>query len=71
VKPNASAETIGPIDTWIVLGVPCEKKIYDEMTKAVAEGWRLAQVTGRPEDPRILVDGPHGYCTSLEKPSEL
>lgn len=24
-----------------------------------------------PEDPRIVVDGPHGYRTTLEKPGEL
>ncbi len=65
------AETIDPIDEWIALAVPCEPEIYDEMTKAVAGGLRLAQVPGCSDDPRMTVDGPYGYRTTLEKPSEL
>lgn len=70
-SPAPSAKTIGPIDEWIGLGVPCEKAIYDEMRQHVAEGLRLTQVPGRPDDPRITVDGPYGYQTTLEKPREL
>ncbi len=47
---NAPAE---PSDEWIVLAVPCEPEIYDEMKRAVADGWRLAQVFSL-EKPREL-----------------
>lgn len=48
-----SAPPAASTDEYVVLAVPCEKEIYDEMTKAVAEGLRLAQVPGL-EKPREL-----------------
>lgn len=62
---------------WLVVSVPCKPEIYEEMTRAIAEGWRLTQVPGHAdtvsaaEDPRVTVDGPHGYRTTLEKPRLL
>ncbi len=78
-EPGRAADGAGvhpPGDKWIVVGVPCEPEIYDEMRRAVAEGWRLTEVPGHAEtvsaaeDPRIAIDGPHGYRTTLEKPND-
>ncbi len=50
--PMPAATTTGePLDEYLVLGVPCEPEIYEEMKRAVADGWRLARVPGL-EKPR-------------------